>query len=142
MINTAAVDGSRPAGSVRRTRGHGAGGGDFAKYVDGEPAAAPAGTAPLANVGALDVLIGIQEVGDEEGGRRRTARRYGDELLDRLDRLRRHLLAGVVPAAELTMLAHALRSQARRSGDAALDGVIADIELRVEVEIAKLRSRG
>jgi hypothetical protein len=139
MISTAGIDGNRPLGRLRRAAGRSAaGGGEFARHIEGETAAATGGTCELGGIAGLDTLLGIQEVGDDEHERRRSTHQYGEALLDRLEALRRELLAGIVPLDRLTALAQTLRGRQRRSGNEDLDAVIADIELRVEVEIAKL----
>lgn len=140
MISTAGIDGNRPLERLRRSPSRTAAGGDFARHVDGGTAVAAGGVGGLGTVAGLDILLGIQEVGDDDGERRRSTARYGEDLLDRLDALRGHLLGGAVPLDELQALAQTLRGQQRRSGDETLDAVVADIELRVEVEIAKLQS--
>lgn len=141
MISVAGIDGKKPIERPRRSGGRAAVS-DFARHVDaGAEAPVAVGSAgALSGVAGLDALLGIQEVGDDDGERRRGTCRYGEELLDRLEQLRYRLLAGAVPLDELKILAQTLRAQQRRSGDEALDAVIADIELRVEVEIAKLHA--
>ena len=77
---------------------------------------------------------------DAEGrvGRRRVAARRGAALLDRLESLRIDILTGQLPPQRLLALASAVREQRTWTDEAALDGVLAEIELRAEVELAKL----
>jgi hypothetical protein len=53
----------------------------------------------------------------------------------------RDVLDGRVPAARLTELARALREDRQRSRDPGLDDLVEQVELRAEVELAKLQSR-
>ena len=69
---------------------------------------------------------------------RGAGRRRGETLLDLLDRLRTNLLAGRVPAAHLVELAGLVRARRGTSGDARLEQIIDEIELRAQVELAKL----
>ena len=62
---------------------------------------------------------------------------YGDDLLDRLEDIRIGILLGHFSKQRLTELAQRMRQKRERSKDAALDEILAEIELRVEVEIAK-----
>ena len=96
-------------------------------------AAATHGAASLAT---LDAILQLQSEEDPAERRRRSARR-GHDLLDGLDRLKAALLAGSVPAAELSRIARSL-ADAGSSGDPQLDGIVAQIELRARVELAKL----
>ncbi len=87
---------------------------------------------------SLDALIALQ-VGEDPRERRRRSVRHGQELLDELDRLKAALLAGRVPAADLKRLAGRLGQRPELSGDPRLDDLVAQIELRALVELAKLR---
>ncbi|WP_298960540.1 flagellar assembly protein FliX [uncultured Methylobacterium sp.] len=103
------------------------------------PSAAGAGSAaPLAG---LDAILTLQAQDDPAERRRRAARR-GHDLLDALDRLKAALLGGRVNAAELTAIAARLAERAGATGDPRLDGLIGEIELRAQVELAKLASAG
>ena len=90
-------------------------------------------SAPLAT---LDAILQLQS-DDDPGERRRRSARRGHDLLDSLDKLKAALLGGSVPAADLGRLARAL-SDAGPSGDPELDAIVAQIELRAKVELAKL----
>ena len=79
---------------------------------------------------------GADEASEREA--RARARRHGDAVLDGLDRLRLRLLGGMVPRDELVQLAQSLRQRRERTADAGLEQIIAEVELRAEVEIAKL----
>lgn len=89
--------------------------------------------APLAT---LDAILMLQEE-DPRERRRRSARR-GQDILDALDGLKAALLAGTVPAAQLRQIAANIARAGAQSGDPGLDAVIAAIELRAKVELAKL----
>ncbi|MCU0837576.1 MAG: flagellar assembly protein FliX [Rhodospirillales bacterium] len=142
MISTAGIDGNRSLDRSRRTKERAGAGADFAQLLggEGESMVAAAGASTVAGLAGLDALLGLQEVTGDDGEPRRAACRYGTELLDGLEGLRRQVLGGAVAVDDLTALAQTLRARHRRSGDDALEAVIADIELRVEVEIAKLHA--
>lgn len=69
---------------------------------------------------------------------RSRARQYGEEILDRLDELHLAILTGGVPADRLVRLAQKLRAKHGPVDDPRLRLIIEEIELRAEVEIAKL----
>jgi hypothetical protein len=102
------------------------------------PAAGTAGkAAAAAPLATLDALLAVQGEGDPAERRRRSLRR-GQDLLESLDRLKAALLAGRLGAGQLRALAGQL-GRAGSSGDPGLDDVVAQIELRAQVELAKLR---
>ncbi len=111
-------------------------GGGFAVAED----QAPAGTGPVAalrTVGGIDALMALQGQDDQPERRRRAVTR-GRVALDALDALKIDLLAGTLGTATVNRMKSAGVQLAEASGDAALDGVIAEIDLRLAVEIAKL----
>jgi hypothetical protein len=67
----------------------------------------------------------------------------GHDLLDGLDRLKAALIGGRVATRDLQVIAGRLAERMAESGDPRLDGLVAEIELRAAVELAKLEaSRG
>ena len=97
------------------------------------PASAAAGVSGVAGVSALMALQGIEDAVE----RRRRAVRRGSGLLDRLDELKLALLAGESGEAVLDRLGRSLREERPIDGDAGLDGLLAQIDLRAAVELAK-----
>jgi hypothetical protein len=110
---------------------------DFVEHLRTALPAPAEQTAELAPAASLSAILGAQEVEADENDRRGAAR-YGAGLLDRLAELRLNLLNGDVPAARLHALARALRVDRQPSGDPRIEVILEQIELRVEVEIAKL----
>ena len=106
--------------------------------LDGESAARPAGaTSGMRVIGGIDALLALQGV-DEPGERRRKAVRRGRTALDALDALKLGLLSGTLDTAALARLKSVTSGLAEPTGDGGLDTVLAEIELRVEVELAKI----
>jgi hypothetical protein len=110
---------------------------DFAEHLRTELPAPAEQTPELAPEASLSTMLGAQEVEADEN-EHRAAARYGADLLDRLAEIRLNLLNGTVPADRLHALAHALRTCRQPSGDPQIEVILEEIELRVEVEIAKL----
>ena len=112
-----------------------AGAGTFS--VDGSPATRPAVAASaLRTVGGIDALIALQGLEDPAERRRRAVKR-GRVALDALDALKLGLLAGQLDAGSLARLKSVTGELGEASGDGDLDTVLAEIALRVEVELAK-----
>ncbi len=97
-------------------------------------------TAALRTVGGIDALLTLQ--GEEgPGERRRRAAKRGSIALDALDELKVGVLSGDLGPGTLNRLKAATAGLREGSGDPGLDTVLAEIELRVEVEIAKITPR-
>lgn len=107
--------------------------------LDANPPATSAGNAaPAGSLAGLDAILTLQGNADSPGERRKRSTKRGHDLLDGLDRLKASLLSGRVSTGELQAIAGRLAERASSSGDPRLDGLVADIELRAAVEIAKL----
>jgi len=97
--------------------------------------AKPAAT--IRTIGGIDALIALQ--GEEEpAGQRKRAVKRGRVALDVLDDLKLQVLGGSLGPSTLQRLKSATTDLRVSSGDDRLDSVLAEIELRLEVEIAKL----
>jgi len=94
-----------------------------------------AATAPKA-AGNIDALLAMQGIEDPTERRKRSVQR-GRGALDVLDDLKIGLLSGNFDASTVTRLRDAAASLKSTSGDPGLDAVLSEIELRVEVELAK-----
>ena len=96
--------------------------------------------AALRTIGGIDALIALQGQ-DEAMERRRRAVSRGKSALDALDELKVELLGGALGPSVLMRLKSVTTDLLDGSGDAKLDAVLAEIDLRVAVEIAKLTPR-
>jgi hypothetical protein len=105
--------------------------------AEGEAARAANSAPTLRTVGGIDALIALQGILDP-AERRRLAVKRGLLALDALDELKVGLLGGELSPATLTKLKTAAAHLKDGSGENGLDDVLSEIELRVEVEIAKM----
>jgi hypothetical protein len=129
---------SSTVGPRRSDRASSAQPGEFSRYLE-QPEGASSVSATN-SIGSVDALLAAQSVeasGEEE---RRQARTRGNEILDRLDELRHGLLAGTLTRDQIVTLANLVRSRRGSIVDPKLREVLDEIELRAEVEIAKLDS--
>lgn len=107
---------------------------------EGETPKQASATTSLRTVGGIDALLALQgEEGPTE--RRKRAAKRGGLALDALDELKVGVLSGALEPATLTRLRAVTAGLRDGSGDPGLDQVLAEIELRVEVEIAKMAPR-
>jgi hypothetical protein len=121
-----------PAGNARRTGSTG-----FSLPDDVTTAAETRGaTAPKAAAG-IDALLALQGIEEDPAERRRRSVARGKGALDVLDDLKIGLLSGNLDSSTMSRLRDAASDLKSSSGDAGLDAVLSEIELRVEVELAK-----
>jgi hypothetical protein len=93
-------------------------------------------TGGLRSISTVDALLALQGI-EEVGERKKRAVAKGRNALDLLDRLKVGLLDGSVDGSTLARLRVAAEGLTDASGDPGLDSVLAEIDLRVAVELAK-----
>lgn len=98
-------------------------------------AAGPAGA--VAPVGGLSALLALQETGGALERRRRAVSRAG-RILDVLDEVKLALVSGELSLNQMERLTRSVREERAATEDAALEGVLNEIETRAAVELAKL----
>ncbi|MGL4636735.1 MAG: flagellar assembly protein FliX [Beijerinckiaceae bacterium] len=133
------VTDKNPAGPVNGSAAPRQAAGAGARFSLGstESAKSTASTQAAAPAGALDGLIALQAAGDSLERRKRAARR-GRGLLDGLDDLKLALLSGRISESALANLSQQLRQKRETVDDPQLDELLAHIDLRAEVELAKI----
>jgi hypothetical protein len=120
-----------PAPNIRRTSSSG-----FSLPDDAAATSETrASVAPKASAN-IDALLAMQGIEDPVEKRKRSVQR-GKGALDVLDDLKIGLLSGNFDASTVSRLRDAAANLKSSSGDPGLDAVLAEIELRVEVELAK-----
>ena len=85
----------------------------------------------------IDALIALQGIEEDPAERRRRSVARGKGALDVLDDLKLGLLSGNLDRSTVSRLRDAAANLKSSSGDPGLDAVLSEIELRVEVELAK-----
>ncbi|MFD2262350.1 flagellar assembly protein FliX [Lacibacterium aquatile] len=113
------------------------GDGSFAKMLGSDDAGAPAPATASRPLNAVDPLFAVQAAEAEAGGRKR-ARKRADDILDRLDDMRHALLTGDLTEGHLASIQRAIEEQRDLLSDPALVELLDEIDLRAQVEIAKL----
>ena len=119
-----------PAGNAKRTSSTGFSLPDAAATPETRAVVAPKAA------GNIDALMALQGIEDPAERRKRSVQR-GRGALDVLDDLKIGLLSGNFNAATVSRLRDAAANLKSSSGDPGLDAVLSEIELRVEVELAK-----
>jgi hypothetical protein len=120
------------AGNIRRTSSSG-----FSLPEDATSTAETrAAVAPKASAN-IDALLAMQGIEEDPAERRKRSVQRGKGALDVLDDLKIGLLSGNFDASTVSRLRDAAANLKSSSGDPGLDSVLSEIELRVEVELAK-----
>ena len=120
-----------PAGQARRT-----GSSTFVLPDTSSTQETRATTAPKAAAN-IDALLALQGIEEDPVERRKRSVARGRTALDVLDDLKMGLLSGNLDASTVMRLRDAAANLKSSSGDPGLDSVLSEIELRVEVELAK-----
>ena len=87
--------------------------------------------------GNIDALLAMQGIEEDPVERRKRSVARGRTALDVLDDLKMGLLSGNLDASTVMRLRDAAANLKSSSGDPGLDSLLSEIELRVEVELAK-----
>lgn len=115
------------------------GGESFSLYLKEsmKPAAAPVGGA--GSISVADAIFAAQMVdGDEEKEIRKKLVKKAQTLLEKLEEIRDGLLIGCISRDRLIDISRFVKERNFESSDERLMELLGEIELRVEVELAKL----
>ncbi len=87
------------------------------------------------------MFLGLQEVSEDEVERKR-AMKKGKSMIDALEQLRDSMLMGTLSPSTIRQLESVLSEQRATVTDPRLTSILADIEVRTAVELAKLERAG
>ena len=111
----------------------------FSKMIEGDDTTdAVAVTAGgIGGVAGLSAMLAMQEVNPDAGSRQR-ARARGERMLTVLERLRDDILLGRVSGDTMQHLSREVAQAREQVDDPRLSALLDEIDLRAQVEIAKL----
>lgn len=115
------------------------GGESFSLYLKEtmKPQSAPVGG--TSGISVADAIFAAQMVdGEEEKELRKKSLKRGQSLLEKLEEIRDGLLKGYISRDRLIEISRFVKEKKFSSPDPQLEEIIGEIELRVEVELAKL----
>jgi len=108
-------------------------------FADALRNAEGAGTAGAATaVSPVGAVLAAQEVDADAESATRAALKRGEDILDRLEELRRGLIEGRLPVDRLEALVQLCAERRATIADDRLKAILDDIDLRAQVELAKL----
>ncbi len=133
---------TRQAGSTKKTGKAGTSSGSaFIDMVsDGAAAQETSGTAATQSIASLDALLIVQGAEDptERAARQRMHKRSSN-LLEELEKVRIAMLSGDLTVGHMIDVADVVASHREKIQDPELTTLLDEIDLRAQVEIAKMR---
>lgn len=134
-INDVQKNSEISSGKIKKNSSHA----DFASFLKTADTTPNASVSGLTNVSSLDAIFATQMVdGVEERERRKKMLNRGKTLLEKLEEIRSALLLGYISKDKLIEISRLVKEQKNVCEDERLLEIVAEIELRVEVELAKL----
>lgn len=133
-----------PSKSQKTSKSKGASGagktnGTFGAMVTGS-AKETVGVGQTQSIAAVDALLSVQSADDPtEGKTRKRMRERGDDLINKLDDIRHGLLTGTMTVGHVLNIADVVASHREKITDPELTGVLDEIDLRAQIEIAKMK---
>lgn len=110
--------------------------GDF--VASNTPQAAATNTTQ--SIAQVDALLAIQEAEDPtQGASRKRMRHRADTILNELDKLRDAMLGGNLTVGHMVDVADVVASHRENITDPGLTAIMDEIDLRAQVELAKMR---
>lgn len=134
-------DSTQKVGGPKKTDKAGrAGGASFGSLLGTDEAEAPAHTSATGVIAGIDALLAAQETDDPaQRASRGRMRKRGDDILRQLDKLRLGMLTGTLSVGNLIDIADVVASHRERINDPQLSSLLDEIDLRAQIEIAKMR---
>lgn len=98
------------------------------------------GTQAAQSITSADALLSVQASDDpgERAARQRMTNR-ADHILDKLERIRMHMLTGQLTVGDMIDIADMVARHRERVSDPALTAILDEIDLRAQIELAKMR---
>lgn len=135
---------SGPSGpsKISRKNNSSGGGGNFSAEIAGEASGPSEAAAPsnAQSIAQMDALLAIQGAEDPTQGRaKQRMRKRANEILDVLDQLRLKMLSGKMTVGDMINIADVVASHREKVEDPTLSGLMDEVDLRAQVELAKMR---
>lgn len=112
----------------------------FRSLMATDETSSSASSAPAQHINALDILLAVQGADDPAGraARKRMMDR-SDDILEALENIKNGLLMGTLTVGDVINVADVVASHREKISDPTLTELMDEIDLRAQVEIAKLR---
>lgn len=123
----------------KKSTGASSGGASFGDFIAKDTEAAT--TTPGAqSIAQMDALLAIQGAEDPTAGAsKKRMRKRSIVILDELDKIRNAMLSGTLTIGHMIDIADVVASHREKIMDPALTSLMDEIDLRAQVELAKMR---
>lgn len=131
---------SKTSGAGNTKKASKAGGdGSFEDFIASAPKG-PSSAAPTNSIARVDALLSVQgaESATERAARKRMHGR-AEDILTELDKLRHAILTGGLTIGQVIDIADVVASHRERITDPRLTGILDEIDLRAQIEMAKVQ---
>lgn len=129
------VSGTKKAGGTSKS-----GGVSFGSLLGAGEAEAPAHATATGVIAGIDALLAAQETDDPaQRAARKRMRGRAEDVLKQLDKIRLGMLTGNLSVGNLLDIADVVASHRERINDPQLSSLLDEIDLRAQIEIAKMR---
>lgn len=135
-------DQSQKTSSSRKTDKAKSSGGTsrFGSLLETSETEAPAHTAATGVISSVDMLLAAQEADDPaQRAARGRMRKRAEDIIRQLDKVRIAMLTGSLSVGNLLDIADVVASHRERIADSRLTSLLDEIDLRAQIEIAKMR---
>jgi hypothetical protein len=136
------VEGPGRSGSVSKNKGTKKAGGGEGRFGDfmTSPATENSAAAATQSIVSVDSLLALQAAEDPgQRAARSRMRRRGETILAALDKIRLGMLSGTLTVGNMIDIADVIASHREKITDPGLSAVMDEIDLRAQVELAKMR---
>jgi hypothetical protein len=114
--------------------------GSFESLLEASETEAPAHSAATGVISSVDVLLAAQGADDPaQRAARGRMRKRADDIIHQLDKVRLAMLTGSLSVGNLLDIADVVASHRERVTDPQLTSILDEIDLRAQIEIAKMR---
>ncbi len=114
--------------------------GTFGSLLESSETEAPAHSAATGVISSVDVLLAAQGADDPaQRAARGRMRKRADDIIHQLDKVRLAMLTGSLSVGNLLDIADVVASHRERVTDPQLTSILDEIDLRAQIEIAKMR---
>lgn len=133
-------DTSKVGGPKKTDKSGRAGSSSFGSLLGTGESEAPAHTSAANVIAGIDSLLAAQEADDPaQRASRGRMRKRADDVLKQLDKLRLGMLTGTLSVGNLVDIADVVASHRERINDPHLSSLLDEIDLRAQIEIAKMK---
>lgn len=137
MINISEINKAKSLSSSKTKKS--ADGSSFSAYLKNSVGEGSKAVSGASGITVTDAIFAAQMVNDEEQKQmRRKMLKRGQTLIEKLEEIRDGLLLGHISKDRLIEISRYVKDRSFQADDDKLNGIISEIELRVEVELAKL----